>query len=92
MLRGQQLVLLAEVLQSALQLVDAIGKVIIFTLDYHVEVLFLKRLLLESVVPHPIRLILLHHHIVVAFQKFDHLVLLNSLSDVLGICAACTTA
>ena len=76
-----ELFFLREILDLALELVDLIGKLVIVRFDDDVEILLLESLLLKALIAESISLIFLHHHIVVSLEQFDHLILLNLLSQ-----------
>ena len=62
----QQLLFLLQLTHFSFELVDGVGELIIVSLHDHVKVLFLQSLLLEGIISGSIRLIFLHHNVVVA--------------------------
>ena len=66
--RVKKLLFLAKVLDLTLELVNLVGQVVILTLYHNVQVLLFKGLLLETFIADSIRLVLFHHHIMIALE------------------------
>lgn len=81
-LRIEQLLFLAQIFNLTLQLVHRVAQIVVLAFNDDIEIFLFEGFLLKAFIPHSIRLVLLHHDIMVSLQELNHLVFLYLLCDI----------